>query len=304
MTHPLPPNSLEHPADLPFEGDAHSQTLVRIVALMVFLVSSFLCFSFLSSDLITQWEQGAASGFTVELAPSEGATGGAQVRDMSAQWKALEILGKVKGVTKTEVISKSALSGITGLFGEVSTRNIQEAQPVFIDVQVSDMSEIDLRVLDQVFQRHVPGATIHPEREFHENMKQLLSIATVVTFLLTSLVLGIAFALAVFSAHSGLVIHKKIIEILHLVGAQDVYIANQFQQHALRLGLRGGLYGAALSLGTLVFFYIQLPGSTAATQALFSFQSLGPIVGAPLVITALMVLAARLTVMRELSRQP
>ena len=42
------------------------------------------------------------------------------------------------------------------------------------------------------------------------------------------------------------------IDLLHLIGAQDAYIAKQFQIHALKQGIFGGLLGFALTLATLI----------------------------------------------------
>src|SRR3546814_18184528 len=49
----------------------------------------------------------------------------------------------------------------------------------------------------------------------------------------------------------GLAAHQRSIELLHMIGAQDSYVARQFQNHALRFGLRGGLIGLLGALPTL-----------------------------------------------------
>src|SRR3546814_20799414 len=49
----------------------------------------------------------------------------------------------------------------------------------------------------------------------------------------------------------GLAAHQRSIELLHMIGAQDPYVARQFQNHALRFGLRGGLIGLLGALPTL-----------------------------------------------------
>ena len=56
----------------------------------------------------------------------------------------------------------------------------------------------------------------------------------------------------IFTTRTGLAVHQEAIEVLHLIGAQDSYIARQFATRALMLALRGGLIGLALAVPTLI----------------------------------------------------
>lgn len=51
--------------------------------------------------------------------------------------------------------------------------------------------------------------------------------------------LGIVLTIAL-ATQAALEIHREVIEILHIIGARDTYIATQFQLQALRMGLQGG----------------------------------------------------------------
>jgi len=99
--------------------------------------------------------------------------------------------------------------------------------------------------------------------------------------------------------------------VLHLIGARDGYIARQFERHALRLGLKGGVAGLALAILTLVGI------AAAATQvgALDDAVRVLPALSAPAVEWVLLLLlpiaaglvamlTARITVLRALKRLP
>jgi cell division transport system permease protein len=75
--------------------------------------------------------------------------------------------------------------------------------------------------------------------------------AAIVLFalVLTTMLLAVAFATR--GAMAG---NSEIINVLHFVGAEDRFIAREFQRHFLRLGLRGGLIGAACA--ALTFFVL------------------------------------------------
>jgi cell division transport system permease protein len=60
-----------------------------------------------------------------------------------------------------------------------------------------------------------------------------------------------AIAAVVIATRGGLAMHHDAIDLLHLMGAEDQYIADQFAGQALRLGLRGGVLGLLLAAATL-----------------------------------------------------
>jgi cell division transport system permease protein len=101
-------------------------------------------------------------------------------------------------------------------------------------------------------------------------------------------------------------VHREVIEVLHLIGARDSYVAGQFERHALVLGLRGAALGFGLAVATL----FGLGGAAAAIEApllpAFAFEAWGwGALGAlPLAMALVVMATARLTVLRALARMP
>ncbi|MGE0719891.1 MAG: cell division protein FtsX, partial [Alphaproteobacteria bacterium] len=114
-------------------------------------------------------------------------------------------------------------------------------------------------------------------------------------------VVGIVLTVAL-ATRAALAIHRDVIEILHMIGAQDRYIARQFQRQALWMGLRGGLVGAVLA--TLLILFVGSSGS-GMQPGLLPALALGArewaaIAALPLGSAAIALLVARLVVMRAL----
>ena len=63
--------------------------------------------------------------------------------------------------------------------------------------------------------------------------------------------------------------NREIIEVLHLVGATDRYIAREFEKHFLRLGVRAGLVGAVCAMGVFLSMtaVMELVGGGGVTVA-------------------------------------
>jgi cell division transport system permease protein len=139
-------------------------------------------------------------------------------------------------------------------------------------------------------------------------------MASVMT-LLGVLVLGLVFtatALCVmFATRGAMAGNRTVIEVLHFVGAEDSYIAREFQRHFLLLGLKGAGMGgvAAAFLFLAISFFAQVKGPTpeeAQLRSLFGGLSVGltGYLGSAITVIALAFLiavTARLTVRRTLT---
>ena len=105
---------------------------------------------------------------------------------------------------------------------------------------------------------------------------------------------------------TGLSIHRPVIEILHLIGARDSYIAAQFQRHAMRLGLRGGIIGLLLAAATIVPLGLLLHRLESAILPTYTLST--PewvILGLLPVVTALAaMITARFAVLGTLAKLP
>ena len=104
--------------------------------------------------------------------------------------------------------------------------------------------------------------------------------------------------------------NRDIVEVLHFVGASDGYIADEFQNHFLRLGLKGGVAGGLAAMiffvlaGALASAWVATPGGDQI-EALFGSFSLGVggfiAMGLIIVLVALVTsIGSRITVMRTL----
>jgi cell division transport system permease protein len=91
--------------------------------------------------------------------------------------------------------------------------------------------------------------------------------------------MGTAIGFATRGAVAG---NREIVEVLHLVGASNKFIAREFQSHFRRLGLRGAMIGglsaiASFALASLLsFWWAHSPGGQEIA-AMFGSFALGPL---------------------------
>lgn len=112
-------------------------------------------------------------------------------------------------------------------------------------------------------------------------------------------------AVIAFATHATLLARKDIVELLHLTGAKDAFIAGLFERRFLMLGVQAGALGALLAFGGAAFILFAVRQADTRTfllpQLSLSLAD-GLILGlSPLIAGVASMLAAKVTVMRSLS---
>jgi cell division transport system permease protein len=285
-------------SDLPLERDESSRFIPWIIALMVFLATLALAGAMVAGSAIERWRSGLSGSLTVQIVPDAAAD--AATRAARAE-EAARLLRGTPGIARAEILSESRIAKLLEPWlGEGGGRDLP--LPSLIDVQLAPDASLDLRALGDRLAKAVPGAALDDHQRW---LRQLVALGRSVELLALAILVLIGSAAAaatVFGTRTALAVHRNVIEVMHLIGAQDSYVARQFQAHALRIGLRGGALGLAAALALLLVAE-ELAGSGGLLPAL----ALRPWQWAALVLlppaaALIAMLTARFTVLRSLAR--
>jgi cell division transport system permease protein len=126
------------------------------------------------------------------------------------------------------------------------------------------------------------------------------------------LLVFVAAALAVaFATRGAMAGSQDSIEVLHFVGADDDFIAKEFQARFVRLGLEGGLIGGGLAiltvavLGWMAAAWSSSPGADQLAALFGAFeigwQGYGAVIGVAALVGIIAGAVSRLTVRRRLA---
>lgn len=287
-------------AELPLARDPVSRLLPWIIAVMVCLAGLALAGALILNDALRAWERSRIGTLTVEVPPAADRPAGPRLE------KALEVLRATEGVVRATALPRAELVAL--LEPWLGEGNVAQDLPLpgLIDVTLAPGTALDVQGLQRRLVAAVPGASVDdPERWLRPLVNATRSIQAVAAAVVV-LVAAAAAATVVFATRAGLSIHREAIEVLHLIGAQDSYVARQFQVHASWLGLRGGLIGAALA--ALILVAVGRAGAGLET-ALLPRVELGAagwavLAALPLATALLAMITARVTVLRVLAGLP
>lgn len=285
---------------MPLSGDATDRFLPWIIGLMVFLAALALAFALGLGGAISRWEQSHGSALTVELPAAVARGTDGRIAAVQA------VLSEMPGVVDAVLIDRAeALKLLQPWLGE----NFDGADlplPVLIDVRLDPNAAIDLDAVRAALVASVPEARIDSRKGWLAPLIETAATVRTLAFGIVGLIGLVASVTVVFTTTTGLAVHQDAIELLHLTGAQDDFIAQQFQRQALILGLAGGLVGLACAGGLylLVARVAERLSAPLLPRLTLDPLALAILVALPLVAAGLATIVARFTVMRALSRLP
>ncbi|MBL4721764.1 MAG: hypothetical protein JKY20_11620 [Alphaproteobacteria bacterium] len=234
-------------SDLPLSDNPAVRILPWIVALMVYLATLTLAAGLLVATMANQWSQGLSGTLTVQVAPLKNES----LAELDARViEATRAILKTPGVETARAIPLRDIAAMLEpwLGGDANIEGLP--LPRLIDVAMSP--DIDLDALAKRLAKAAPGAEIDDHQYWRGHLITFLRSLEIVAAIMVSLIAITTATIVVFATRSGLAVHREVIEVLHVIGAPDAYIAGQFQRHAQRLGFIGGVVGGVLGIGTLL----------------------------------------------------
>jgi cell division transport system permease protein len=287
--------------DIPFDRDGSGRFLPWLIGLMVYLAALALAGALALDRALESWDRGLAGSLTVELPPAQDAG----ETDLAA---AVAALRASPGVSAARPLARAEVAAL--LEPWLGADLPQElALPRLIDVRIAGGT--DLADVRDRLAKAAPGAVLDDHRLWLDHLVAMVRSAEATAIGIVLLIGAAAVLSVVFTTRTGLAVHRDVIELLHLMGARDRYIAAQFERQAVLLGLAGGAIGLALALATLLA--LARAGGAASvlgeSAAALPSVALAPwhyaaLFGLPVAASLLALATARLTVLRALARMP
>ncbi len=285
-------------SDLQLEADPSARFLPWVIAVMVFLAALAMIGAFALDSLVRDWRDSARDTATVQIAFDEAA-------DMDRLvTTALDLLRSTPGIAEADALDEAAVAELLEPWLGETGVDAGLPLPRLIDIRFTPGGGIDTAALQAKLRAAVPGATLDDHATW---LGSLIVLARGVQWLAFGIVVVIGaatVAIIIFATRAGLAAHREAIEVLHLIGARDGYIARQFQRHCLMLALKGGVPGgvvAALVLALIANLASRLDTPLLAPAKL-GMAGWSVFIVLPVLAGLLAMFTARATVLRTLKR--
>ena len=286
-------------SDLPLSRDRLNYFLPWLIAFMVFLLVMAVAFIFTLNATASKWDRGVRGSMTVQLIPTDD-----DVIDEQRLDAVLTVLATSPEIQRYESMDESRLIRLLEPWVGAAISNNELPLPRLIDVELKPKTGLTAEALLERLSEKESGVSIDDHRVWLNHLVRMIETIEVVALLVLLLIILATVGTIIFTTRTGLSIHREAIEVLHLIGAQDSYIARQFARRALGLGLSGGIIGLLLALPTL---WLLSHLAHSLDEFLLPDVGLGPahwglLAVLPIGVSLISMVTAKITVLRALER--
>lgn len=292
------------PAPIVPPANLSSKALIVVVIIMSFLACLTLGFVTLIQETSKTWQNQISEEITIQIKPEEG-------RDMErALIDAKSLALEFSGTLSAEIVDKTDTARLLEPWLGEGFDMDELPVPRLLIITIDKDNPPDFASMRKTLADTIPSAYLDDHRTWAGRLVSMAQNTVFIGVGLLSLVLVATTLTVVFATRGAMSVNHEIIEVLHFVGAESSFVANEFQKHFLLTGFYGGAIGGGLA--ALVFFATDIwQGASMATalndqaSALFGSFSMGPAgyLGIAIIIVTVAILTAlttRITVIKTI----
>lgn len=280
------------------------RALVFVVASMSLLACIALAVVITAHRSAERWSSDIADEITVQLTP----TGPLEVSEMVS--RTLTILQATPGIERASALTQGELQTLLEpwLGDDIAFDTLPV--PGLIRVEIDADAPPNFEALAVRLEAEVPGAVLDDHAFWLDRLQGGARIVVWIGGGLFFLVLSVMIASVVFATRAAVSTNKEIVDVLNLVGANESFIAFEFQRHFLVMGLKAGVFGCLAAVVLLLLFDFIVSNwaadDTGSQSFLLSDFTVDPLSFAGVaaivfVVSILSALTSRLAVSRYLS---
>lgn len=292
------------PAPIVPPANLSSKALIVVVIIMSFLACLTLGFVTLIQETSKTWQNQISKEITIQIKPEEG-------RDMElALLDAKSLALEFSGTLSAEIVDKADTARLLEPWLGEGFNMDELPVPRLLVITIDKDNPPDFDSMRKTLAETIPNAYLDDHRTWAGRLVSMAQNTVFIGVGLLSLVLVATTLTVVFATRGAMSVNHEIIEVLHFVGAESSFVANEFQKHFLLTGFYGGAIGGGLA--AFVFFITDIwQGASMATalndqaSALFGSFSMGPAgyLGIAIIIVTVAILTAlttRITVIKTI----
>jgi cell division transport system permease protein len=291
MSEPFDP-ARWRPAPLLPEKEARDKGLIFVIAVLCFL-ACLTALGVIAADRAAQgWNSQINGAATVIVRAQAGETPDA------AAARAAEALAGVPGVTEARALEREkAYDLVRPWLGDIS--DLEDLPvPRLVAVTLDPKHPPVAQDLDKVLKAQGIDALVDDHSVWIKDIERAADTVRVIGGAIFALIALAAAAVIAFATRAGLSARRDVVEVLHLSGAEDNYIARLFQFRFAQIAGIAGFVGA-LTAGVLGAGLRLAGGGQGLTPALpIAWLDLLAVLPCPLLAAGVAALVAHLTAMR------
>jgi cell division transport system permease protein len=267
-----------------------------IVAVLVFISGIALTAAGTVGGLLQTWNTSVTGTMTVQIS-------GTAAESAKAVQAVIATARASADVSRAEAVARERMQELLKPWLGDDKLIADLPLPALIDIELRTPTPDAVARVSAAIKTAAPSAVIDDHRAWLNRIADLAVGLSTIAFSLIGMSLAALALTVIFATRASLTEHVQVIEVLHLVGARDGYIASQFSWRAVRQTLWGGVIGLlafAPALGALAWLAQRIDAGILPPLTLPMPYWAG-LAALPLMAAIIAFVVARLTVRRALA---
>ena len=257
---------LTYNSELPLKKDKFNFFLKILTAISMFLFMVTLAAYFMMSAMISSWNKSIIDGLTIQIMPASETL--SQDDEQMRVSKVVLFFQGLDGVEKVKQISDEQIKKLMSPWLGANANIESLPMPKLLDVRLKNGRNFDYEKAAEMLKEVAPYASIDNHGLWLKKLIKSTSSLKILSLFVLVLVFGASIFSLFYAVETSLRVHQNIIEILHIMGATDSYVAKQYAFRGLKIGFISSLIG--MLVGMLALFAISRLSSGLETGLLGS----------------------------------
>ncbi len=244
-------------------GSVTGRSLTFVITIMAFLASLTAGGVYLIFNAASIWTNNISSEITVQVQSKSGDAGDTKISEI------VKFLYDQNGVK--QVIPYTREQSLKLVEPWIGKSEVLKSFPVprLLAIEIDRDNPPEIPTLKKVLEAKFPGAVLDDHGLWRGEIHRLTRFLELGGIGMLALMAAATAAVIIAAATSALASNREIVSVLNLVGAEERFIASQFEMHFLWVGIKAGVAGA----GTAALAFLALPyvtgsmSSSAAAEA-------------------------------------
>ncbi len=286
------------PAPMLPQTDGRQWTLLFVLIVLCCLASLSVIGALAASRAADGWRSQLVGSATVVVRASERESADA------AAARATEALAGVKGVTEARALEREKAEALVKPYLGPDPLPADLPVPRLVAVELDRKSPATAAALEGALKTAGVDASVDDHSLWTRQIMSAGSLARWIASGLFAMILAACAALIAFATRQGLSTGHELVTVLHLAGATDAFIAQQFQARFGRMAFFAGFWGGALAVIAAAALKLWAGGQTVAALLPVAWSDLVAPLPCPILAALVAAVTARLTAEGVLRRMP
>lgn len=248
-------------------GSVTNRSLGVVIGIMVFLACLTAGTVYIVNQSASAWLRDIASEVTVQIRPD-----GAAAKVEKTAKDVTAFLNGQNGIRNASLLTlNQSAELVEPWLGQISAMK-DLPLPRLVAVQIDRDNPPDTASLRAALSTKYPAAVLDDHRAWQSQIRSVTGSLALAGLVIIALVATATVAIVVSAARSAIASNRDIVEVLNFVGAEESFIARQFELHFLKLGIKAGIVGATAA--GLVFLLMPLVGEYMSGAANAEYRRL------------------------------